>query len=262
MRLAVLAHVEAAVGQRELQRRAVDVVETLLVVDLVEAEHAEVRPEREHARHGRQRAADASAALCSPTPHSMKPSGRAAANAVGLDRRRQVAVEHRHRQRPGSPRRGRRARAPRRAVVGVLLAARTCAACPARSTPPRRTACRARRTCRTARRARSRRLERAASRPSSAIARAYSSAVSASPWNSGLSSMNDTPLPMTVCASDRLGTPSVRDRLGDRGVQRRESWPSHSMTRQPSAAKSATIGTGMISAVCPEIWTPFSRRPR
>ena len=81
VRLAVLADVEPAVRHHELEARAVDVVEALLVVDLVDAEHAEVRVEHEHAGRRGQRARRVAAALCSATPHSMKPSGRSVANA-------------------------------------------------------------------------------------------------------------------------------------------------------------------------------------
>ncbi len=50
VRLAVLPHVEAAVGESELERGTVDVVEPLLVVDLVQTERAKVGPERQHPR--------------------------------------------------------------------------------------------------------------------------------------------------------------------------------------------------------------------
>ena len=74
------------------------------------------------------------------------------------------------------------------------------------------------------------------------MAATASSGFGALPCHSGLFSMNDTPLPLTVwatiSAADRRGLGLV-ERLVDLG----RSWPSISITGQPKACHLATSGS-------------------
>ncbi len=131
VRLPILAHVYATVRQNELHGRAVDVVETLLVVGLIAPEHPEVGPERKHVADGQGACHGGGVVL----PHATLHEALRVLLAEGLRLHRdgQVTVEDHYRRIRIGIRKVHQCSAPSRTVVRHLV----CTVC-ARSPCPQR----------------------------------------------------------------------------------------------------------------------------
>src|SRR5262249_32047420 len=77
----------------------------------------------------------------------------------------------------------------------------------------------------------------------SRIALIASAGFGALPCHSGSFSMNDTPLPLTVCATMKVGTPVVASAWSSAFVICPMSWPSISTTGQPNDCHLAVTGS-------------------
>src|SRR5439155_20941162 len=77
----------------------------------------------------------------------------------------------------------------------------------------------------------------------SLIALIASAGFGALPCHSGSFSMNDTPLPFTVCATMKVGVPRVASAWSSAFAIWATSWPSISTTGQPNACHLAVTGS-------------------
>src|ERR1019366_5002224 len=90
---------------------------------------------------------------------------------------------------------------------------------------------------------------------SSFSASAASSLVGATPWNLGLFSINETPLPFTVLAISTVGLPLVAAASAKAACSAGISCPFTSITCQPNASHLSTSGsTSIMSFTKPSSW--------